>query len=98
MPHSKKPSETLTKEVFFLIRRIFPVSNNSPPPPQRSTAMFPPCMHASSHFADSGRLERWKAGRGEKAMGGEGGSRVHMAGKNYTLFLFFGGGGDVEHS
>lgn len=28
-------------------------------------------------------------------MGGEGGSRVHMAGKNYTLFLFFGGGGEM---
>lgn len=70
MPHSKKPSETLTKEVFFffffLIRRIFPVSNNSPSLPP-SLHFRPACMphHILQTWADrsAGRLEevrrRW---------------------------------------
>lgn len=78
MPHSKNPSETLTKEVF-LIRRISPVSNS---PLSHNTPLLCFRPHACLiTFCRLGQIGALEGGRGGKAMGGEGGKRVDVAGR-----------------
>lgn len=87
MPHSKNPSKTLTKKVF-LIRRISPVSNSPLP---LNTPL--PCFHPRAcliTFCRLGQIGALEGLRGGKAMGGEGGGRVDVAGRE-EQDAFFGG-------